>query len=118
MVWSSGRTIAGRRLRAKTFAVLVVGSGLVLGTVAWPFTKAHLQAVAMLRLVSGQKVPWIIDRLVREPVQMEEVTFSTPGGLERARIYTPERHRDAPGLVVLHGVHHLGIDEPRLVGFA
>jgi dienelactone hydrolase len=36
----------------------------------------------------------------------------------RARLYLPQRHPHAAGLVVLHGVHHLGIDEPRLVGFA
>jgi dienelactone hydrolase len=37
---------------------------------------------------------------------------------ERARMYTPVRHPDAPALVVLHGVHHLGMDEPRLIAFA
>jgi dienelactone hydrolase len=36
----------------------------------------------------------------------------------RAKLYLPERHPGAPGLVVLHGVHHLGIEEPRLVNFA
>jgi len=40
----------------------------------------------------------------------------------RARLYLPlekdPRHPTAPALVVLHGVHHLGIDEPRLKAFA
>lgn len=86
--------------------------------IAWPFTKAHLQAVAMLQLASGQKVPWIIEKLVIEPVRSEEISFSTSDGVVHSRLYTPVRHPDAPGMIVLHGVHHLGIEEPRLIGFA
>src|SRR5262249_28155246 len=32
--------------------------------------------------------------------------------------YLPQGAADAPGIVLAHGVHHLGIDEPRLVRFA
>jgi pimeloyl-ACP methyl ester carboxylesterase len=106
--------------RRRYFERLLLSLGLVvvLGAVAWPFAKAHLQALAILRLVSGQKVPWIIGRLVTEPIRTEEANFATETGVVRGRLYLPERHPDAPGLVVLHGVHHLGIEEPRLVGFA
>jgi pimeloyl-ACP methyl ester carboxylesterase len=91
---------------------------MVLCAVAWPFTRAHLQAVAVLRLVSGQRVPWLVARTVAEPVSTEEISFPSEAGVIRARLYQPTRHPDAPGLIVLHGVHHLGIDEPRLMGFA
>ena len=106
------------RLRNKTFAALLVVTLVVLGAVAWPIARAHLQAMAMLRLVGGQKVPWWLGELVTEPVRTEEVSFATAAGMVRARLYLPQRHRDAAGLVVLHGVHHLGMDEPRLVNFA
>lgn len=102
----------------RRFAALVLGSLVVAGVVAWPFTRAHLQAIAILQLVSGQKAPSILGKLVIEPVRTEDVSFATEAGVVRGRLYLPERHRDAPGLVILHGVHHLGIDEPRLVGFA
>jgi pimeloyl-ACP methyl ester carboxylesterase len=36
----------------------------------------------------------------------------------RAREYLPTDEPNAPAMVIFHGVHHLGIDEPRLVGFA
>jgi pimeloyl-ACP methyl ester carboxylesterase len=68
--------------------------------------------------VSGQKVPWIISKLVTLPVRTEEVNFGTEAGVVRGRLYLPDRQPGAPGLVVLHGVHHLGIEEPRLVNFA
>jgi dienelactone hydrolase len=110
------RLTSRTQLRTRNFAVLL--GVLVLGAVAWPFTKAHLQAVAMLRLVSGQSVSWIIRKLVTEPVRTEDVQFSTEAGAVRGRLYLPQRHPNAPGLVVLHGVHRLGMDEPRLVGFA
>jgi dienelactone hydrolase len=105
-------------LRKKRFAALFVGFAVVLAAVAWPFTKAHMQAVAVLRLVSGQPVPWIITEMVAEPVRTEDVQYATAAGVVRGRLYLPEGHPNAPGLVVLHGVHHLGIEEPRLVSFA
>lgn len=108
----------GVQLRKKTVAALVLGFLVAMGAVAWPFTKAHLQAVAILRLVSGEKVPWIISKLVTEPVRTEDVNFATEAGVVRGRLYLPEGHQDAPGFVALYGVHHLGIEEPRLVNFA
>jgi dienelactone hydrolase len=107
-----------RLARKKVLVALTVGLLIAISAVAWPFTKAHLQAVAILRLVSGQPVPQIISKLVTEPVRTEEVNFATEAGVVRGRLYLPERHPNAPGFVVLHGVHHLGIEEPRLVNFA
>jgi dienelactone hydrolase len=96
----------------------MLGAVIVLVAVAWPFLKAHLQAVAVLRQVSGQPVPWIIRKTVAEPIRVEEVELQTEAGPVRGRLYVPEQHPNAPGLVVLHGVHHLGVDEPRLMSFA
>jgi acetyl esterase/lipase len=109
------RTRHGRRQKGKLAALVTV---VILVAVAWPFIKAHLQAVAVLRLVSGQPVPWLVSKIVAEPIRTEDVTFATAAGVVRGRIYLPEKHPNAPGLLVLHGVHHLGMDEPRLVSFA
>jgi dienelactone hydrolase len=106
-----------RRNRLTFFALLLAGIA-VLGIAAWPFTKAHLQAMAVLQLASGQPVPRPIAFVVAEPVLTEELTIPTPEGPIRARLYTPSKHPSAPALIVLHGVHHLGMDEPRLIAFA
>lgn len=106
------------RMRWKNFAALVLGSVIVLGGIAWPFVRAHLQAIAVLRQIGGQPVPWIVRKAAAEPIRVEDVQFQTEAGPVRGRLYLPERHTNSPGLMVLHGVHHLGIDEPRLVGFA
>jgi dienelactone hydrolase len=85
---------------------------------AWPVVRQHLQAIAVLRLVGGQQIPWALRKLTMEPVRSEEIHFSTPDGMVRARLYLPVNHPNAPGMVVLHGVHYLGMDEPRLMNFA
>jgi pimeloyl-ACP methyl ester carboxylesterase len=92
---------------------------LVVDAVAgWPFLVARLQAVAVLDKVGGQPVPALVRWLAVEPVKTTELTLTLPSGVERARMYIPVNHPDAPGMVVVHGVHYLGMDEPRLEAFA
>jgi acetyl esterase/lipase len=124
-VWRLARSVRCARAvvkrRRKTFWVLLAAGILVFCAAAWPFTRAHLQAVAVLDEISGQPVPWVARRLT-VPVVTQD--FSFPAGsatrqqMVRARLYLPRGKPDAPAMVVFHGVHHLGIDEPRLMGFA
>jgi dienelactone hydrolase len=99
----------------------VLGLGIAGCAVAWPFTRAHLQAVAVMREVAGQPVPWVA-RALTVPVTTEDFSFpiETAAGPQqvRARMYTPVGNTTAPAMVLFHGVHHLGIDEPRMMGFA
>lgn len=97
-------------------AIVLLAAGVC--ALAWPSVRAYLQAVAVLQRVSGKPVPWVVNEAVSEPVRSEEIHFATEAGVVRARVYVPVGRSDAPGLVVLHGVHYLGIDEPRLVSFA
>jgi pimeloyl-ACP methyl ester carboxylesterase len=52
------------------------------------------------------------------PVTTEEITLPAANGPVRARLYWPKGVTHPPGMVVAHGIHHLGIDEPRLESFA
>ena len=51
-------------------------------------------------------------------VSTEDISLPITGASVRARLYLPVGVRHPPGMVVLHGIHHLGIDEPRLMNFA
>ena len=51
-------------------------------------------------------------------VRDEALTVATAGGSARARIYVPDDGESAPCVVVVHGVHRLGVDEPRLARFS
>jgi len=118
---SLGRARAAVAPRRKTFYAILTAGIVIFCLAVWPFTKAHLQAVAVLREVAGQPVPSIARQLTVR-VTTEDFSFpveSSAGQQQvRARLYVPENSPHAPALVILHGVHHLGIDEPRLMGFA
>ncbi len=60
--------------------------------------KAHLQAVALLRIVSGQPVPGIIKKLVTGPVRTQDVNFATGAGVVRGRLYLTDRASGRPGI--------------------
>lgn len=100
------------------FTMLLVAGLLVLAISAWPFVRAHLRAIAVLQQVSGKPVPELVARIVAVPIETEDLTLHVESGAIRARLYSPRGRPHAPALIVLHGVHHLGIDEPRLESFA
>ena len=91
---------------------------LVLAVWARPRVAAHLEALSVLKQVGGQPVPRMLQWAASEPVATQDLAVDTAAGVLRARMYTPVKHPHAPGLVVFHGVHHLGMDEPRLTSFA
>jgi dienelactone hydrolase len=121
------RLRASRRLARRTgahlhdrlvFYALLIAGLVVFGIAVWPFTKDHLQAIAILQLVSGQPVPVGVKQVVSDPITTQDITLQLESGVLRARLYLPVNKPHAPALIVLHGVHHLGIDEPRLQSFA
>jgi pimeloyl-ACP methyl ester carboxylesterase len=57
-------------------------------------------------------------RLESHALDIQELTLSTTQGPVRAKLFTPRGIAHPPGMVLVHGIHHLGIDEPRLMNFA
>jgi dienelactone hydrolase len=51
-------------------------------------------------------------------VTAQDVSVPTTDGPVRGRLYIPAGITHPPGMVVVHGIHHLGIDEPRLMSFS
>lgn len=112
-------TIAANPRRYVKLLLILPGFLLMVNAVAgWPYFRTQLQAVAVLDSVGNQPIPGLVRWLVVEPVKTTEMTLQLPSGAVRARMYTPINHPDAPGMVVVHGVHYLGMDEPRLEAFA
>jgi pimeloyl-ACP methyl ester carboxylesterase len=60
----------------------------------------------------------LLVRLESHRLDIQDVTISTAQGPVRARLYVPRGIAHPPGMVLVHGIHHLGIDEPRLMNFA
>jgi pimeloyl-ACP methyl ester carboxylesterase len=98
---------------ATLLLLLIVGIALV------PNIKAHLQAATLLDRVGGKPVPRWLAPVADSAVTTSLVDIPAADGTPiHARLYTPANHPGAPAIVVLHGVHHLGMNEPRLMSFA
>ncbi len=79
---------------------------------------AHLRAASLLVRFSDPAASGAIADLARYSVGESDLTVPAHGAPTRARLYTPAGVDHPPGIVLLHGVHYKGIDEPRLVRFA
>jgi dienelactone hydrolase len=108
----------GERLGWKRVTAVLAVVLFVMGFTAWPLVRAHLQAIAVLKLVSGQPLPKLLRAVTEEKVESKEIEFPAGGVMIRARMYNSQKQLHAPALMVLHGVHHLGMNEPRLMSFA
>ncbi|MGC1783261.1 MAG: alpha/beta hydrolase [Acidobacteriaceae bacterium] len=84
----------------------------------WPVTRAYLQAAAILTELNGQGVPKLLRPLAAMPLTTRTLTIPSSAGPVYARLYSPVSRPGAPGLVIVPGVHYLGINEPRLIAFA
>jgi pimeloyl-ACP methyl ester carboxylesterase len=104
--------------RPRLYAAIAILCLALLAAIVWPFTIAHLQSIAVLDLVANQPVPKPLRWLVTGPVTTTELILPLPSGPIRARLYTPVHHPHASAIMVIHGVHYLGMNEPRLIAFA
>jgi pimeloyl-ACP methyl ester carboxylesterase len=90
----------------------------VMVALSYPVAQDYLRAASLLdRISDPHATGWIANYDVH-PVDVHDTTFDFRGQSLPARIYLPRGVGFAPGIVVVHGMHELGINEPRLVGFA
>ncbi len=115
---------SGERRRTRVLRGLLLAL-LILFVAIFAPLKRNLRAASLLwQLQSPAAEGWFVrnvaEKLARidlNPVRTELRTIPTPTPLA-ARFYYPIGRGNAPTVIVLHGVHHLGIEEPRLVAFA
>jgi pimeloyl-ACP methyl ester carboxylesterase len=81
-----------------------------------PAVYDHLRAASILMVIADMPESAISD-FDTNPVVEEEITYPSTV-TERARIYHPLGIAHPSPVVVVPGVHHLGMDEPRLRRFA
>ncbi len=90
--------------RRKTIIILIALA--IIAALLYPTTNTHIRATTLLLRIEHPRPTNTITETT--------LTINTTN----ARLYTPNNVTNSPGLVVVHGIHHLGIQEPRLVGFA
>jgi dienelactone hydrolase len=99
-------------------AFVVVLPTLLLVPSGYLWLNPYLDAASVLLRVSDPKRNDWLTRHDTNPITVRDTKIQTPGGLVRGRLYIPLGVTNPPAMVILHGVHHLGIDEPRLVNFS
>jgi pimeloyl-ACP methyl ester carboxylesterase len=98
--------------------VLFVWAVLVIVVCAIVYVPSMLRAYAVLLHFADPNATGPLLRFETHPVKTEDVSIPTPDGPLRARLYIPIGVKHPKGMVAVHGIHHLGMDEPRLVNFA
>lgn len=98
------RAARGRRARVVLFFLAV------LALVAYRPANQHARAASLLLSFS--------DKNAKPNVSDERLTFEYNGERAEARLYTPVGVENPPSVVLVHGVNHFGIDDPRLERFA
>lgn len=98
-------------MRRRTLALLVV---LVAIAVLWRPASAHVRAASLLVRFADPDAHGLVADAARHPVDVQDA----PVAGTRGRLYLPADLPHPPGVVVVHGVHWKGIDEPRLERFA
>jgi len=91
--------------------ILLLGAGL-------HALRYELRSYVFLIQFLDPHASGLLVRLEGHGLDIQEVTLSTTQGPVRARLYVPRGVAHPPGMVLVHGIHHLGIDEPRLMNFA
>jgi dienelactone hydrolase len=80
--------------------------------------RYELRSYVFLNQFLDPHASGLLVRLEGHAWEIQEVTLPTTEGPVRARLYVPRGVAHPPGMVLVHGIHRLGIDEPRLMNFA
>ncbi len=104
-----------RKRRGRWIVSLVV---VVLLGIALNYLRYELRSYALLTRFADPSATGPLLRFETHDVTTEDVTIAAPSGPLRARLFLPVGVAHPPGMVAVHGIHHLGMDEPRLMSFA
>ena len=106
---------AGKRRSLWPAAIAIV---VLLAGLAVYHLRYDLRSYAVLTHVIDPQASGPLLRLETRAVATEDVSIPAPSGPIRARLYLPAGIAHPHGMVVVPGIHYLGIEEPRLIAFA
>lgn len=99
------------------FAIAIVATGLcLLGGLR--MAMPYIDAAALLTRVEEAGAKEGLGAWRALSIEERDIEYRSQGHSVRARRYLPQGVERAPGVVLLHGIHRLGLEEPRLVAFA
>src|SRR5690349_23597552 len=78
----------------------------------------HLRSLSLMLRFSNPQAHGVATHFASHPFTEEDGVAQTPHGPLRYRLYAPQDVKNPGGIVLLHGVHHLGIEDPRMWNLA
>jgi pimeloyl-ACP methyl ester carboxylesterase len=106
-----------RRYRPRSFFLLLCLIPLA-GAASAPTVNQHLKAVSLLLRIENANDHSRLAQYETYHVQETDSQVASPNAHIDARLYTPTGLNNPPHLLIIHGVHHLGIHDPRIIAFA
>ena len=106
------------RSKPRRVALIVFIALLLISLLFARPANTYLRAAGLLLRIENPEHPGRIGSIHTYQIEESLTEIGTPSGPIRARLYTPKGIANAPGMMIVHGVHRLGIDDPRLVAFA
>jgi len=91
---------------------------LVFGGIGINRLRYDLRGYSLLVHFLDPHASGLLLRWETHQVTTYEITFPAANGPVPARLYLPSGVAHPAGMVVVHGIHHLGINEPRLMSFS
>lgn len=91
---------------------------VILLALAVNYLRFDFRAYSVLLHFADPNATGSLLRFESHDVRVEDLTISMSDGPVRARLYIPVGVAHPTGMVAVHGIHHLGMDEPRLMSFA
>jgi pimeloyl-ACP methyl ester carboxylesterase len=107
-----------RKQKLLIFLLALVVIASLCGAVFRRPINDRLRAMSVLLRFSNPKADGFIASYAQHPVKEEIGSAQTPQGPLKFRLFTPQDVPHPGGVVLLHGIHNLGIEDPRLIGLA
>src|SRR6478672_5423574 len=100
------------------FLFVVFASVGLTGAVLLHPVGPHLRSLSLMLRFSNPQAHGVATHFASHPFTEEDGVAQTPHGPVRYRLYAPQDVKSPGGIVLLHGVHHLGIEDPRMWNLA
>lgn len=107
-----------RRQKIFIFLFVVFASIGLTGAVLLHPVGPHLRSLSLMLRFSNPQAQSVAARFASHQFTEEDGSALTPHGPLRYRLYAPQDVTSPGGIVLLHGVHHLGIEDPRMWNLA
>ncbi|MGA8221837.1 MAG: alpha/beta fold hydrolase [Candidatus Acidiferrales bacterium] len=97
---------------------LIAAAVFLLAALALFYLRYDLRAYSVLMHLSDSQTSGALLRWETRSSTCMDLTIPTAGGPIAAQLYFPEGVAHPPGIVLIHGIHHLGIHDPRFQNLA